>query len=186
MVRPSQRKLSELEGVILGIINNSQPCTAYSIRRGLRAAPSSHWRASAGSVYPLIVRLQAEELVFGTPDPADSRGTTLLRITSLGRQALKRWIMAGTDQEIISATADPARSRMFFLRVLSPAERVTYARKMVTAMERYLAEAREDLASKSEQDDLFAYLGSLGAVKSTETRLEWLKMVSKRLSGPGN
>ena len=179
---PLRRKLSELEGVILGIINNSGPCTAYSIRSGLRAAPSSHWRASAGSVYPLIVRLETEGLISGTLDTGDRRGTKLLRITTKGRAALRRWIKAGTDQEIISATADPARSRMFFLQALSPLDRVKHSEKMVMAMERYLAETRDDLANKSEQEDLFGYLGSLGAVRSTETRLEWLKVARQRIA----
>ena len=52
------RVLSELEGVCLGLVRKHEPCTAYRVRQELKAAPSSHWQASAGSVYPLLTRLE--------------------------------------------------------------------------------------------------------------------------------
>ena len=52
------RVLSELEGVCLGLVRKHEPCTAYRVRQELKAAPSSHWHASAGSVYPLLARLE--------------------------------------------------------------------------------------------------------------------------------
>ncbi len=61
-----RRKLSELEGVSLGIVYKRQACTAYRVRSELKEAPSSHWRASAGSVYPLLNRLEANGLLVTT------------------------------------------------------------------------------------------------------------------------
>ena len=48
-------------------------------------------------------------------------------------------------------------------------------------MEAYLAETKAHLERKSECDDLYDYLGSLGALKCTEARLEWLRYVRKCL-----
>ena len=83
------RNLSELEGVALGIIHKHQPCTAYATRMKLRASPSSHWRASAGAIYPLLARLEDEGLIEATEDAGDRRGRMLLTTTPAGRKALK-------------------------------------------------------------------------------------------------
>jgi len=49
-------------------------------------------------------------------------------------------------------------------------------------MEHYLSETRAHLAQVSETDDVYDQLGALGAVKISEARLDWLKLVHKRLS----
>jgi len=175
------RKLSELEGVSLGIIQKQQPCTAYHVRSELRKAPSSHWHASAGSVYPLLTRLEKEGLVAATTDENDGRGRKVLRVTADGRKSVREWVLAGTDLEIISSVTDPIRSRMFFMGVLAAPKQLTYLNKLIARMELYLAQTRAHLEQKIEADDVFDYLGALGAMKIAEARLEWLRVVLKQL-----
>jgi DNA-binding PadR family transcriptional regulator len=177
----SKRALSELEGVCLGLVRKHEPCTAYLVRRELKAAPSSHWQASAGSVYPLLTRLEGEGLLVTTSDKADGRGRKLLSITQQGRVKLKKWLLAGASPEPISSLTDPIRSRTFFLDVLSTTERATYLDKLVVEMELYLSKTKDHLSNMSQTDDSFAYLGALGAVRITEARLEWLQQVRKVL-----
>jgi DNA-binding PadR family transcriptional regulator len=178
----TRRKLSELEGVSLGIIYKQQPCTAYRVRSELKEAPSSHWRASAGSVYPLLNRLESEGLVVTTRDTNDGRGRKLLKVTTEGRKSLRAWVIAGADSETISAVMDPIRSRMFFMDVLSEAKRRDYLDQLITLTESYVAETKVRLEQGAESGDLYDYLGSLGAMKVTEARLDWLCDVRKRLS----
>jgi len=90
--------------------------------------------------------------------------------------------MDGADEVLISSVTDPLRSRMFFLGVLSASKQSEYLNKLIALMEGHLAEIRADLDSKSEHDDLYDYLGALGAVRVAETRLDWLRVVRKRLS----
>ena len=177
-----RRKLSELEGVSLGIIYKRQPCTAYRVRSELKLAPSSHWRASAGSVYPLLARLKADGLVASTTDKNDGRGRKLLKVTAHGRQSLKAWIIAGVDQDLISSVTDPIRSRTFFLNVLSAPKRQEYLDRLIALMESYLSETKDHLEQKKKTGELIDYLGSLGAVTLTEARLDWLRVVRKQLS----
>jgi len=176
------RKLSELEGVCLGIVSKFQPCTAYRVRSILRDSPSSHWRASAGSVYPLLARLDAGKLISTTADENDGRGRKHLKVTPDGRQALRHWIMAGADQELISAISDPVRTRTFFLGMLDVKQRGHYLKELISRMEIHLSETKTRLDHSLEFDDLYGELGSLGAMKVTQTRLEWLKLVRKRLA----
>ena len=181
MTGSSERVLSALEGVCLGIVCKSQPCTAYRVRGGLREAPSSHWRASAGSVYPLLARLEEHGLVSSRPDKADGRGRKLLKITKNGQKSLKQWVMAGADDKRISLVPDPIRSRTFFLDVLKPAQQIELMKDLIARMENYLLKMQAHLESQSESEDLYAYLGALGAMRITEARLDWLKLVHKRL-----
>jgi len=178
------RVLSELEGVCLGLVRKHEPCTAYRVRQELKAAPSSHWHASAGSVYPLLSRLEDEGMVVTTSDKADGRGRKLLRITPQGRASLKKWLLAGAGPEPISSVTDPIRSRTFFLDVLSAAQQASYLDKLVVEMERYLGKTKDHLSTLSQTDDAYAYLGALGALKIAEARLEWLREVHKALPPP--
>jgi len=175
------RVLSELEGVCLGLVRKHEPCTAYRVRQELKAAPSSHWHASAGSVYPLLSRLEDESMVVTTSDKADGRGRKLLRITPQGRASLKKWLLAGAGPEPISSVTDPIRSRTFFLDVLGAAQQASYLDNLVVEMERYLGKTKDHLSTLSQMDDAYAYLGALGAVKITKARLEWLREVHKAL-----
>ncbi len=175
------RKLSELEGVSLGTVHKYQPCTAYRVRCELKGSPSSYWRASAGSVYPLLARLENEGLVATKVDENDGRGRKLLRVTALGRKSLKEWIMAGVDQGLISSVTDPIRSRAFFLSVLGRQKQIEFLDELISRMEDYLSETRTYLESKSETDDLYEYLGSLGATKVTAARLDWLYTVREHI-----
>jgi DNA-binding PadR family transcriptional regulator len=176
------RKLSELEGVCLGLVVKFQHCTAYQVRRALKESPSTHWQASAGSVYPLLKRFEGAGLVTATIDHDDGRGRKLLRATAVGRQALKKWIISGTQPELVSAIMDPARSRMFFLDVLSPKQRIGYISELIGKMEQHLEDTRLRLALTPESKDQFGHFGALAAVRMTQTRLDWLKHVKDRLS----
>ncbi len=182
MAKKPARILSELEGVCLGLVRQHDPCTAYRVRQELKRAPSSHWQASAGSVYPLLARLEEEGLITTTSDKGDGRGRKLLSITREGRASLKKWMLAGSSRELISSVTDPIRSRMFFLDLLGASQKLPYLDQLISEMKSYLAETKKHLDQLSQPDELYDYLGSLGAVKITEARLEWLRLVRKRLT----
>ena len=148
------RALTELEGVCLGLVRKHEPCTAYHVRQKLKRAPSSHWQASAGSVYPLLTRLEGKKLVMKISDAADGRGRTLLRITRQGRAALREWLLMGKDLEVISSMTDPIRSRMFFLDVLSAAQQTAYLDELISEMGHYLSSTKDHLSTLTPDDDL--------------------------------
>jgi DNA-binding PadR family transcriptional regulator len=174
-------KLSELEGVSLGIVYKQRSCTAYQVRSELKKAPSSHWRASAGSLYPLLARLEAEGLLNSANDENDGRGRKLVSVTAMGRKALREWVVAGVDIDLISSVTDPVRSRTFFLEVLSNRKQLNLVDKLIAQMENYLSETESHLKSESEKQSLYDYLGGLGAVKITAARLDWLRVVRTHL-----
>jgi recombinational DNA repair ATPase RecF len=77
---------------------------------------------------------------------------------------------------------DPVRSRTFFLQILDAPKRRKFLHELVKQMQAYHLETKAHLAHISERDDLFNYLGALGAVSITAARLDWLRLIEKRLA----
>ena len=125
----------------------------------------------------MLARLEDEGLIASTLDENDGRGRKLLSVTPQGRKALEKWIISGAEQGLISSVTDPIRSRAFFLDVLGKQKQMEYLDEAIAGMESFLLETRTYLESKLEKDDLYEYLGSLGATKVTEARLDWLRTV---------
>lgn len=119
MSRPAEsRPLTELEGAALGVVARDGPCTAYSVKEVFRASPSDFWSGSAGSIYPLMKRLEDRGLLISESSSTGRRGSQLYRVTRGGRAAFRRWL---TDVERATAIGfDPLRTRMVFLSALSP------------------------------------------------------------------
>lgn len=182
MTATKDRTLSELEGISLGIVYRHQPCTAYQVRSELKQAPSSHWQASAGSLYPLLTRLEKDGLLEASLDEQDGRGRKLLKITVAGRTALRDWVLSGADLSQISSVTDPVRSRTFFLQILPAARRRQYLLRLIQQMEAYHLETKAHLEQISEENDLFNFLGATGAERITAARLDWLRFVEQRLT----
>jgi DNA-binding PadR family transcriptional regulator len=183
------RILSELEGVAVGIITKHQPCTAYALRKELKDSPSSHWRGSAGAIYPLLERLEKEKLITTSADSSDGRGRRLLSVTTAGKQALRSWMRALNDNNRIAEVFDPLRTRVFFLDSLSRKEQLEFAEQTLSALESYLESTRIHLEDRP-GNDLFGYLGARGGTLNAENRLEFIREVLHHLrknnGGGGN
>jgi len=147
----------------------------------LKQSPSSHWQASAGSVYPLLARLEEAGYLNTTADENDGRGRQLLDLTANGRKALCAWIMAGAEPGLIAAIIDPIRSRTFFLSILSSSQQHNFLTQVIDLTEDYLEETKMRLERIPESEDLYGYLGALGATMVTRARLDWLKEVRGRV-----
>jgi DNA-binding PadR family transcriptional regulator len=129
----------------------------------------------------MLARLEDERLIASTLDENDGRGRKLLRVTPQGRKSLKEWIIGGAEQGLISSVTDPIRSRAFFLDVLGRQKQIEYLDEVIAGMESYLSETRAYLEGKSVTDNLYEYLGSLGATKVTAARLDWLRTVREHI-----
>ncbi len=172
------RKLSELEGVSLGIIHHFQPCTAYFVRCQLRDSPSTLWQASAGSVYPLVSRLENQGLIKATED-GDKRGRKNLTLTERGVSDLQSWVLNGSDQSKVAAIMDPLRNRIAFLSVLDDQTQMIYLDQLLVEMKVFYEVTKKRLADSPKSDDLYKHMVALGAMQSTQSRLNWLSEVKQ-------
>lgn len=166
--------ITELEGVVLGIVRSLQPCTAYAVRRRIQASPSTHWSASAGSIYPLLARLEDAGLVEALADPTDGRGRRLMTLTRKGKTALRGWILEAGKPEVAANVSDALRTRTFFLDALSPTERRRVVESALLSAETFRANTEAYRHSLAEEKGI-RMLAALGGEYAAEARVRWLR-----------
>jgi DNA-binding PadR family transcriptional regulator len=168
--RRSPRRLSELEGCVLGQLWKEGACTPYSVRRMFLDSPSSHWSGSAGAVYPVLGRLEKQGLVAATHAPRGRRDAWTYAITAQGRRRFLAWLEPPFEPECVSLPPDPLRTRLSFLGVLPAARRARFLAGAKAALEAEL----EALESRAEQDEDERRAHSSG-VHAMRARLRWFR-----------
>ena len=93
--------MTDLETFVLGVVWLRGPCTAYVVRRELRASP--------GAVYPALKRLEEDGLLRSRAQSWGERGKQELSITPRGIEALRR------EKDAIEATLADLEARRGWL-----------------------------------------------------------------------
>jgi DNA-binding PadR family transcriptional regulator len=128
-----ERALTELEGAALGVVIRDGPVTSYAVKEVFRGSPSEFWSGSAGSIYPLMRRLEERELVASERGSTGRRKHRVYRSTSEGRRRFRHWL---TDTERAAAMGfDPLRTRLVFFDRLSPRDRERFRVSFEDALE---------------------------------------------------
>jgi DNA-binding PadR family transcriptional regulator len=128
-----RRALTELEGAALGVVIRDEPVTSYAVKELFRGSPSEFWSGSAGSIYPLMGRLEGRGLVASERTSTGRRGRTVYRSTQEGRREFRRWL---TDAERAATMGfDPLRTRLVFFNRLSPRDRARFRASFESAVE---------------------------------------------------
>ncbi len=176
------RGLTELEGCVLGVIKARGPCTPYAVRREFQTSSTPYWSASAGAIYPLIVRLARRRLIAAVRLTGDARGGTLYAPTAAGVRALQRWLGPPLTPLVVGAPPDPIRSRVNFLGLLSKADRRRFLAEAATKLRQQLARTAA-LVKKGAADpfDGWALRGSHLIMKA---RLAWILEMARGLRVP--
>lgn len=165
--------MTELESCVLGLIAQMQPCTAYQIRTAFEESLTTSWRASTGSIYPLIRKLRARGLITSEPVPEDGRGSRLLRLADPGRDALLAWL--GTNADWLGEpSADPIRTRSHFLEFLPAPERRETVIAWRQATIRNIGQAKDKLTLYRDNGETVDTRAYSGAVMQLEARKAWL------------
>lgn len=168
------RAPSELEGCVLGHLWKHGPCTAYAVRSAMLESPSLQWSGSAGAIYPLLERFEERGLVRSRKAMRGERESWLYTLTAGGRGRLREWLGPPLMPDVVSITADPLRTRMYFLGALSTRERSAFIASARTALQRHLAELENCSAM-----DVLDRLALRGAIRMTHARLAWLDEVRR-------
>jgi DNA-binding PadR family transcriptional regulator len=164
---------TELESTVLGLVEKHGPCTAYEIMRLFQASPTSSWRASSGSIYPLVKKLLRLGLLTAQPGGAGGRKASLVSLSPAGRAALVQWLLHEPDG-LGDPSSDPIRSRLMFVGQLPPAQRRGFVERALELTEQSIGSLTEIIAgiAASEQLELFAHQGAL---LQLEARRDWLR-----------
>lgn len=163
--------MTELEACVLALLWRQGPMTAYQVRKEFERSPTSSWRASTGSIYPLIRRLRREGLVETEAVSTDARRTTRLTASSAGQAQVGRWL-AVVPPWAGDATEDPIRTRVLFLDFLDSAAASAAVADMHEATVAALARMDEFIATSRLEP--LEKLAVEGARAMLVVRRDWL------------
>ncbi len=178
---PSTQVKSELEGAVLGVFLVRGPTTAYRVFVEFARSRSSHWKASAGAIYPVVRRLIGRKLLSKQSLSRGSRIRLLCRVTPAGRRALARWVGPPLAEGIQAVTYDPIRTRVNFLPVLPPRLRIKLLREAEGRLTEELGAMRSLAASQASAEEPWELFATLGAIEELRGRVRWVRAVLRRL-----
>lgn len=174
------RDLTELESCVLGVVWLRGPCTAYAVRREFASSETPHWSASAGSIYPVLDRLETLGAVTAESGAWGQGRRKHYQITPSGLESLRAWIGPPLAAGAAAPTFDPIRTRMFFLEALPPSKRLRYIDEAIEATRQALDGLEKSRAEKP-ADDMDA-LASLGTIFQLQARVAWLRRVRRAVA----
>jgi len=179
---------TELESCVLACIAREGAATAYQVRRFLARSASTYWSDSAGSIYPLLDRLERRGWVRAEKTAWGTRTRSSYRLRAAGTRILRRWLSAPLGDDAVGHTFDPVRARLFFLDLVPSGERRGFVEDALTGTRRHLERHRTELREKRGSLTPWAVLGREGAIRELEARAGWLEHVLGRLDslGPRN
>jgi len=172
---------SDLEMVVLGIVWKWGPMTPYAIRQEFDRAPSSHFSASTGAIYPLVRRLEGSGHLASREEPKGKRPRRIYDITRQGTESLRSWLRPPLPDGDISVPFDPVRVRLYFLAALPPSERREYIEEVEQRLRGFLGQVTRYHRQYIASGDLLSELAAEGTIEATRSRLRALAIVRKRL-----
>ncbi|MGE3182043.1 MAG: PadR family transcriptional regulator [Phycisphaerae bacterium] len=168
------RTLSELESIALVTVHRLEPCTPYAVRCTFREAHAAWFSSSAGSIYPLLRRLERGGFLRAAPDKADKRKRKFISTTAQGRTMAREWLCAASPDQV--DTFDPLRTRGRFLALLPAAQREAWVYSQRLGLKAQRKRIEEALRAGDDSDE-FAQLAHAHALLENDGRLRWLDQV---------
>lgn len=165
--------LTDVEAVALAVVRRHQPCTSYAVRKSFEVSPVQRFSSSAGSIYPLVKRLQKRGLLKGEADATGERPRTLWRCTKDGDAALRAWITRPIEPgECLPF--DPLRTRMLFLKTLPARQRLAWVRTAQQQVEEAIETFRRYQHEAPIEHDVFFQLAHDNCMSTLRTQQRWL------------
>lgn len=114
-------QLKDLEGLILGVVAESQPCSPYFVHKNFLRSPSKFFSGSAGAIYPAVKRLEKKGFLKGATSGTRGKPSKSLTITKTGLAEYLSWYF--DPSRAADAGFDPLRARISMLGALPRKER---------------------------------------------------------------
>jgi DNA-binding PadR family transcriptional regulator len=170
--------ITDLDYTVMAIVGRDGPMSPYDVRKVFAGSLTPIWSSSTGSVYPSIRRLAQAGLIVGSA-PEGARNRTTVVLSAQGRRLLQGWLL-GITAEVAAATPDPVRTRLFFIDLLNPADRIAIFDRAEESTRAALAHAERRRAERPR--DLVTDLISEGVLSELRARLDWLGRVRRAVT----
>jgi len=175
--------VTELEFCVLGIVWQAGPATAYEIAKPFVESPSSYWSGSAGSIYPLVRRLEEKGLITGKTVEWNSREKRVFTLTKAGEAELRGWLSPPFPSTAGAPSYDPIRTRLTFVEALPRNARARFIEDAERVVREQLVSLQELYDRRTGEGNKVEALETRGAVHELRARLRWLREVRKEFAG---
>ena len=163
------------------------PMSGYDLKQFMDGSVRHFWSESFGQIYPILRRLESEELVTReSPSPAGRRERIVYTITEAGREALGRWVVEPARDQVGRVEV---LLKLFFARNGPPgtAEGLlrAFRTEHVTRLERYAALEHDLRTARSTFVDLPFWLATLSyGQHSSAALVAWCDQSLAALAAP--
>lgn len=169
-----------LEYIILGTLYQ-QEMTGYDIRKCIEAGIGMFYKASYGSIYPLLKRLLDLEMVTCSQAADSSRKQKIYVITESGKRCFDKWLAADENEDY---KIEMFMAKVYFFDQLNEEQASKQISGFQKRAEAYLSELlhkREQFLYNEHKDDFYFKLSTLyfGIVK-LQGILSWCEVVKNR------
>jgi len=172
--------LSELEGCVLAMIWSDGPATPYALRQEFLKSPSPQWSGSAGSIYPLVERLERRRLIRSVMHSTGRRAGRLVSLTPLGRRAVNRWLEPKLLPWVTGVPPDPLRTRIRFLDAVPAARQRAFLDEARAAVDRHMLVMLADYRERRKRGGFETWMAR-GAILAMRARRAWLTEMARAL-----
>lgn len=161
-------QIRDNEGAVLSVIARIQPATGYGVLKAIRQSPTSSYRTSKGTLYPLLNRM-IEAGYLSASTGSGTRATAELALTELGHSALRSWIKRSGPEDIFGH--NPLVDRMLALQGLAKDERIRW----IALAKDTLLDRKDKLGSARDEDNSpYSGIAQGFAAAMIDAQLEWL------------
>jgi PadR family transcriptional regulator PadR len=175
------RELTTLEYIVLGLISVS-PQSGYSIITTLENS-ASRWSASPGAIYPILKRLENQDLIAGELDMVyETRPRKLYRLTPQGETVLDDWLQGPLTPTQILEERDVALLKFLFAEHRLTRDQVlTWLDVYEEQTETYDAPRRVMAEVLIEESSLHQQLIHEMTVMELNMQRTWIQLARRRL-----
>jgi len=153
--------------------------SGYAMRRRMQTMRGGRWSPESGSVYRVLRRLEAANLVqemrkVGVPN----RERTEYGLTPAGEVLVSKWLTDVPGQEEFEGLMDALRTRVYFLQRLEPKKQIQTVKSWMLHNKRMIEHLKEGSARAKTHPEVWVHESMLCLAKA---RQDWLRSMSAQL-----
>lgn len=168
--------------IILGTLTKA-PMTGYEIRKCIESGVGLFYKASYGSIYPILAKLLEQELVSCETAEDANRNQKKYSVTEKGREAFQIWLQTDDSEE---QKIEAFVAKVFFFDQLEDTAIQSQIQTFQQKIQDYLQELckkREKFMERPHQEDFYYKLSTLYyGISKLQSLLEWCEVIQKRQS----
>jgi DNA-binding PadR family transcriptional regulator len=171
-----------INDIILGMLCTRQAMTGYELKKCITAGGGVFYRASYGSLYPALKKMEGQGLVvMVSGGAANGRGQKAYAVTPKGKEAFYGWLR--TPMEIGEGTANHLAKVYFFDRLDEESRRshlIAYEEANCRYLQSLMALYRDFTAQHDKEENYYKFSTLYYGIASVGQTIAWCRHIRER------